>query len=456
MQVKYSIIYFLLFLLGLLPRYHSQLKKSDSILRLTANFKNTISHKDTNTIKSLNGFSMSARKKSKLDTALILAQRALDMSTLLSASSNSAVQHAAKLAMASAYNNIGSAYDEFGNNSEAMVNYDKALRIREEIGDVYGTAASLNNIAMKYYEIGNREAALKFYYKALEINKKNHFVSFMSKNYNNIGNYYLEENNLDKALEFYTISLGYKREVNDQAGISMSYNNIGSVYEKKGNYKTADSLYRLGLDIDRKTNNKKSLIHTLYNVANLLKEAGKIKEAGSLINEAIEIAKSRNSIDRLTELYYLRAKIDSLAGNYKNAYINRGLHFHYKELIKNESAGKKAIQMQMQYEFDKKEGAQKAEQEKLNALAKKELEAEKTQRNYLLIVLLAMLLLIVFVYRGYRDKKAGNKILAVKNEIIQEKQEEILASIHYAKRIQKAHLPSEKYLSRTLGRLMKN
>jgi len=45
------------------------------------------------------------------------------------------------------------------------------------------------------------------------------------------------------------------------------------------------------------------------------------------------------------------------------------------------------------------------------------------------------------------------KNLEDKNRLIEEKQKEILDSIKYAKRIQNAHLPNEKFISKTLKRL---
>jgi hypothetical protein len=45
------------------------------------------------------------------------------------------------------------------------------------------------------------------------------------------------------------------------------------------------------------------------------------------------------------------------------------------------------------------------------------------------------------------------KVVEEQKHLVEEKQLEILDSIHYAKRIQNAHLPSEKYFVRSLGRL---
>ena len=72
------------------------------------------------------------------------------------------------------------------------------------------------------------------------------------------------------------------------------------------------------------------------------------------------------------------------------------------------------------------------------------------------------------MYRGFRQKKKDNLIILsqkaeveLRNNIIEhqkavveEKQKEIIDSIHYAKRIQQALLTSERYIQKTISRLM--
>ncbi len=68
-----------------------------------------------------------------------------------------------------------------------------------------------------------------------------------------------------------------------------------------------------------------------------------------------------------------------------------------------------------------------------------------------------MLLLSLLALNAYRQKQKANKMIISHIEevekhkhIIEEKQKEILDSIHYAKRIQTALLPSERYMVRNL------
>jgi hypothetical protein len=52
--------------------------------------------------------------------------------------------------------------------------------------------------------------------------------------------------------------------------------------------------------------------------------------------------------------------------------------------------------------------------------------------------------------------EAQKEIVEEQKSLVEEKQLEILDSIRYAKRIQSAHLPNEKYLEKSLNRLKKS
>jgi hypothetical protein len=104
----------------------------------------------------------------------------------------------------------------------------------------------------------------------------------------------------------------------------------------------------------------------------------------------------------------------------------------------------------MQFEYESKDAEQKAIQSQKDAVAA---EAIKRQKYIAIFVAAGLLLAIGFsllMYRNFLQKKRANILLEEKNTLIERKQKEILDSIHYAKRIQSALMPSEKYISRKL------
>ena len=111
------------------------------------------------------------------------------------------------------------------------------------------------------------------------------------------------------------------------------------------------------------------------------------------------------------------------------------------------------MQVEMQYDFDKKESQAKADQ------SKKDVVAETTRKRQSIILgsaiagLLLVLIFALYIYRSLIQKKKANGEIIKQKNIIEEKQKDILDSIYYAKRIQQSLLPTDKYIDKNIKRL---
>ena len=64
-------------------------------------------------------------------------------------------------------------------------------------------------------------------------------------------------------------------------------------------------------------------------------------------------------------------------------------------------------------------------------------------------------MIAVILYKRNKAKQKINLIISEQKKLVEEKQKDILDSIHYAKRIQQSLLPTEKYIQHSLKRLKK-
>jgi serine phosphatase RsbU (regulator of sigma subunit) len=99
------------------------------------------------------------------------------------------------------------------------------------------------------------------------------------------------------------------------------------------------------------------------------------------------------------------------------------------------------IQAQMNYDFNRKTDSTKAAQDQLNLIEAKERQHEKVLLNSFIGGFAIMLVLALFIFRGYRQKQKAYKIITRQKELVEGKNKEILDSITYAKRLQEAILP---------------
>jgi len=154
------------------------------------------------------------------------------------------------------------------------------------------------------------------------------------------------------------------------------------------------------------------------------------------------------------------AKLDSTMSNYKATFAHHKLYIIYRDSLYNEETQKKSLQNSMQYEFDKKEIATKAQQDKLDAIN----EQEKNKQQIIIYAVAGVLLLVivfsVFLFNRFRITQKQKAVIEQQKvlvdqayESLHEKNKEVLDSIHYAKRIQTALITNEKYIANSLNRL---
>jgi tetratricopeptide (TPR) repeat protein len=426
----------------------AQNPKIDSLLTLLKTDK-----EDTNKVKHLYKVCDLYRLVGNYDKGMANGKQALALAQNLNF----------KKGIAESYNNIGVIYYSQGNYPEALKNYFAALKIREEIGNKNSIATSYNNIGVIYYSQGNYPEALKNYLATLKINEEIGYKYGIASSYINIGGIYFSQGNYSEALKNYFACLKIFEEIKDKQGIAYSYQGIGISYCSQRNYTEALKNHFASLKINEEIGDKNSIASCFINLGTLYTTIKKTKEAQDYLNKALDLSKEIGSNDAIKDSYSGLAVLDSTMGNYKAAFEHHKLYILYRDSLNNEETKKKSLQNAMQYEFDKKEIATKAEQDKLDAI-----NAEEKKKQQIVIYAVAGLLILVgvfavFMYNRFRitqKQKAvieEQKVLVDKAyETLHEKNKEVMDSIRYAKRIQTALITSEKYITNSLNRLMKN
>ncbi len=408
-----------------------------------------------------------------------------------------------KNGIAGSYNNIGILYDLQGNYPSALKNYFVALKINEDIKNKNGIARNLGTIGIVYYHQGDYPKALEYYFKALKINEelgdKNSISAWLCNiggiyhvqrdyqkaldyyfkglkmqeelgekngiafNLGNIGLVYGEQGNYPKALEYYFKGLKMQEEFGSKVGIAFSYGNIGGIYARQGNYPDALKNHFASLKIMEEVGNKYGIAVSYNNLGELHIKLGKLKDAKKYFDKGLLLSKEIGSKNAIKESYSGLSTLDSTLaaspltplqkiGEYAmSALEHYKMYIIYRDSLDNEETKKKTIQQSMTYEFEKKEGIAKAEQEKKDAIQ----NAEARRQKIVLILTSGFLILVLlfagFIFRSLRITRKQKQIIEVQKtevekskHIIEEKNKDITDSINYAKRIQQAKLPHRK------------
>jgi tetratricopeptide (TPR) repeat protein len=440
---------------------------SDSLLTLLK-----ILPEDTNKVNVLNALGR-LLKNNHPDTAVILGNEALSI----------AKKSEWKKGIANSYSSLGAYYYIKSDYLKSIENFLNALQICEGQKDKKGISSNLANIGLVYYEEDDYSTALDYYFKSLELKKELGNKSGMAVTLGNIGIAYAfsakekvkpaERDSLfKKALDYYFQALEMAKLIGDKNGVAADIGNIGLAYFDQKNYTKALDYYFQTLQIREEIGDQKLIASTIGNIGLLYIEIGKYPDAFNYLYRALAISDSIGAINQTESWYaplsslYEKSSVpllDSVGGKLLNKEEMRIRSLHYfqsyislRDSIFSEENKKQLVRKEMNYEFEKKESKQKADQDKKNILAGEELKQREKERNYFIVGFALVILLAGFIFRGYRQKQKANEIIFQQKFLAEEKQKEILDSIQYAKRIQLALLPTEKYIERNLNRLQKN
>ena len=386
-----------------------------------------------------------------------------------------------KKGIALSLNNIGYIYDNQGDISMALEFHHKSLQLKEEIKDKNGIAMSLINIGVIYMNQGNNPKALDYLYKSLQLQEEIMDKKGMALSLNNIGVIYDNQGDISKALEFHHKSLQLKEEIKDKKGIAMSLNNIGFIYDHQGDPSVTASkeaslragktkaleYYHKSLQLQEEIKDKKGIAQSLNNIADAMLKKGLVGKALEFAILNLQTAKELGYPESIKNAASTLKKIYQKQHNFKEAFVMYELEIQMRDSIVNEANKKASIQKQFQYEYEKKTAADSVVNAKANeiknaqiAQQQAELKAKRNQQYGLYGGLVLVLAFAGFMYNRFKVTQKQKVVIEQQKAVVEkahvlleEKNEEILSSIRYAKRIQDALLTSQKYIERNINRL---
>lgn len=320
-----------------------------------------------------------------------------------------------KEGIATSYNNIGFIYYGQGKIREALEYYMNALQMQEDLKDYDGISTSLGNIASVYRDQQEYDKAFEYYRRALTIQTERNNKYGMGYALNGIGDLHEDTGNLDSALYYFNESLRLRTEIDDKQGIAYSNKNAGIVYEKLGRHDEAEKSFRSGLKIFEELGDKMGMATVTNLLGAVLLEQGKQAEAESFLNLSLELSKElgypsniSNAAGNLQQLY--RKK-----NAWKEALLMNDVYIRMRDSVQNDNNRKAAIKAQFSYEFDKKETALKAEQEKKDAVSQAEISRQVLMRNWIFGGFIVVLIFAAVFFRQRnrisKEKKRSDELL---------------------------------------------
>jgi tetratricopeptide (TPR) repeat protein len=231
--------------------------------------------------------------------------------------------------------------------------------------------------------------------------------SWLGRIYSSLANIYTYQQKYDEAIEMSFKALEILKSENNSLGESRSLTDIGIIYKKQKKYNKALHYFFDGLKIRESKNVKQFILTSLLEIGDTYLMYSKNNEALDYFLRAEIIALELNLEQKLITIYQEIATAHKLLLNYPEAVVYFEKLFYVSEKFHQKQIETKLLNVSNEL------------------IAEKEAEIERLKNVEL---------------------KAAYQLIALKNK-------EILESMRYASRIQKALLPSEKYIDRSIKNL---
>jgi tetratricopeptide (TPR) repeat protein/DNA-binding CsgD family transcriptional regulator len=165
---------------------------------------------------------------------------------------------------ASLYTSIGVCYFNM-DNFKSLDYYRKSLDAVKKLAEIDPTYPALERQMMLHINIGSAylnnydfTEAERNFQKALEVNESLNNPVNEASLYNNLGIVFKEKKDFDKAFSYYEKALSIRLSLNDSFGLAQTYNNLGDAYCLTGRYNTAIEMLNKAFLLSSQTGNLRS------------------------------------------------------------------------------------------------------------------------------------------------------------------------------------------------------
>jgi len=361
--------------------------------------------------------------------------------------------------LSTATKNLGLVYASQGKYAEALKYMLEIIELDKRRKDPTGLAKSLNVVAGIYYYQAKYPKALEYYVAANKIYQEAADETGLARTFLGMGLCYDMLSDLKQALLYFEKSVQLNKNTGNNMGVADNYINMGNIYMKSEEYAKAERTFNEALTLYLSINNKQGITNAYASLTSIYSRQGVLDKTLYYAQKAMALAKEVSDLQSQKETYHSLFLIYEKKGMYKEAHESHKSYIQLKDSMLNSDNSAQINRLEAEFESNKKQfDIERLEMK--NNLQAVTIKQKSTERNAFLIGLVLMIGLAFFIFKSFRQKQKANLIITAQKEeverqklLVDEKQKEILDSIHYARRIQNSLMPREKTIARILAKL---
>ncbi|MFK7773387.1 MAG: ATP-binding protein [Saprospiraceae bacterium] len=310
---------------------------------------------------------------------------------------------------------LAKAYQVIGNNELAFEYHFKALQIREELKDQKGIAYSFYHIGgIHFYQL-NYHKAIEYYEQCLTVAEEISHKTLKISSLCAIGGAYSRMKQRELSLEYNLKAYELSIALEGQPQLSYITFNLGDNYQTLGNYNKALEYFVQAHEQNIKKNDQWGQISSTKKIGEIYIAKGNQKKGLDYLRESLVLAQKLGARPIMLDVYKsLAANLDNV-GEFEEANKYYRNFSALKDSLRNEATLQKMSDTKMQYEITKKE----------KDILRRDAELQNTYRNFLIVGLLALMVILWQLHSKYKNQTEHNKVQTEKNYQIQQQNMEL-------------------------------
>lgn len=327
---------------------------------------------------------------------------------------------------------LGLAYYNSGNFTQALELYLEVLKYYEEQKDYNQIAHTKSNIGVLFFRQENLNRSLKYYQEAAEaLQKTDHPDKKIEASIEtNMGLVYNVKGEYETAEKHYLRSLKINDSLNNSHIKIVNIGNIAATYAERGDYEKAQSYFEQAIAESRKKGDFISEAINTGDLSILLSEMSERKEYKNqkhdLLTQSIEgFQWALDTLGKYKDLrrYQFFSKELSNAwkrkGNYSESLKSYEISMSYKDSLFNEEISRELTRLEIQNDFTKRVDSLRLDNEKKIAVRDAVLATKQKQQWSLWIGILLLAIIGILLFYQNRQKKKNNDKLTKLNQELQ-------------------------------------
>lgn len=296
-----------------------------------------------------------------------------------------------------------------GHYAQALEFYLHADKIFNEHNQRDMLAANMGEMGVLYYYNKQLDKSRQQYNKALALYQQTGNLKGQAQILGNIGHLYEKRQQYDSAFYYQHQALEKYERTNYKQGIAKIYENLGSIYEDLAKYDSAHMSFAHSLELYKVDHNEVGSIEVLNNLGDILRKTGQYEESIVFSKQAYNLALQNDNIYQLASCSKDLGKAYDLMKRMDSAYHYAELSRKYSLEVYSKDAVSQTSFLQVLYDINKKSD----EIARLN-------NSRKVNRIITVAVVIVVLLIIILsivVFSRQRLKIKDQKVLARQREV---------------------------------------